>query len=286
MIWLEGGEFRMGSDRHYAEEAPERTVTVNGFSIDPTPVTNRQFAAFVEATNYVTLAEIPPNRDDYPDADPAMLKAGSAVFFPTDGPIDLGDHARWWRYIFGANWRDPEGAGRGIRDRMDHPVVQIAYQDALAYAVWAGKSLPTEIEWEYAARGGLIGRDYAWGDELEPGGHVLANYWRGDFPWRNAAAWGGGTSPVGGFPANAFGLFDMIGNVWEWTASPYVGGVSLSPCCVAPRSDDVPPDESRVLKGGSHLCAANYCRRYRPAARHSQAPDSPTTHIGFRCVRG
>ncbi|MBS0478747.1 MAG: formylglycine-generating enzyme family protein [Proteobacteria bacterium] len=285
MIRIGGGQFRMGSDRHYAEEAPRRTTTVQDFWIDPAPVTNRQFAEFVEATDYVTLAETPPTLADYPDADPAMLQAGSAVFHATAGPVDLRDHRRWWRYVFGACWRDPEGAGRGIARRLDHPVVQVAYQDALAYAAWAGKALPTEAEWEYAARGGLADAEFAWGDEREPGGKIMANYWRGEFPWRNLARFRStGTSPVRSFPANGFGLFDMIGNVWEWTVDAYIGGRGSSPCCSSSR-DDAHASTPRVIKGGSHLCAENYCRRYRPAARHAQPIDSPTNHVGFRCIR-
>lgn len=287
MIRVEGGAFRMGSDRHYAEEAPVRTVRVGGFWIDPAPVTNRQFAEFVAATGHVTLAEVAPTLADYPDADPALLQAGSAVFRATAGPVDLSDHTLWWDYAFGACWRDPDGSGRGIDDRLDHPVVQVGYDDALAYAAWAGTALPTEAEWEYAARGGLDGADYAWGDALEPGGRVMANYWRGDFPWRNAARHHAtGTAPVASFPANGFGLFDMIGNVWEWTVDAYATTApGRSPCCSAATAQETGGIAPRVIKGGSHLCAENYCRRYRPAARHSQPVDSPTNHTGFRCIR-
>jgi formylglycine-generating enzyme required for sulfatase activity len=287
MVRLDGGSFIMGSDRHYAEEAPRRMATVEAFWIDPAPVTNRQFAEFVDATGYVTLAETVPTLEEYPDADPRLLKAGSAVFQPASGPIDLRDHTRWWRYVFGACWRDPDGTGRGIANRLDHPVVQIAYQDALAYAAWAGKALPTEAEWEYAARGGgLADTEFAWGDELEPDGRVMANYWRGEFPWRNHAEFRAtGTSPVRSFPPNAAGLFDMIGNVWEWTVDVYAAIRSVSsPCCSSSCDDGPARLAPRVIKGGSHLCAENYCRRYRPAARHSQPADSPTNHVGFRCV--
>ena len=286
MIRIGGGQFRMGSDRHYAEEAPRRTARVQDFWIDPTPVTNRQFAEFVDATGYVTLAETAPTLADYPDADPAMLKAGSAVFHATRCPVDLRDHTRWWRYVFGACWRDPEGAGRGTARRLDHPVVQVAYQDALAYAAWAGKTLPTEAEWEYAARGGSADTEFAWGEVSEPGGRIMANYWRGEFPWRSLVRFRAtGTSPVRSFPANGFGLFDMIGNVWEWTIDAYASSQGNSPCCAPSRENGNGPLVPRVIKGGSHLCAENYCRRYRPAARHSQPADSPTNHVGFRCIR-
>jgi formylglycine-generating enzyme required for sulfatase activity len=298
MRWIEGGEFQMGSDRFYPEEAPARRVRVDGFWIDQTLVTNRQFAAFVRATGHKTLAETPPDPRDYPGMDPEMARAGSLVFQPTAGPVRLDDPSQWWAFRFGACWRRPLGKP-GPLALDDHPVVHVAYEDALAYAEWAGKALPTEAEWEFAARGGTTS-DYAWGDELAPGGAMLANYWQGEFPWRNQALDGWErTSPVGAFPPNGHGLHDMIGNVWEWTCDWYAAAAGLapaSPCCVPsnPRGgvaeesyDPLTPQVKiprKVIKGGSHLCAESYCRRYRPAARHPQAIDSSTGHIGFRCV--
>ena len=298
MRWIEGGEFQMGSDRFYPEEAPARRVRVDGFWIDQTLVTNRQFAAFVRATGHKTLAETPPDPRDYPGMDPEMARAGSLVFQPTVGPVRLDDPSQWWAFRFGACWRRPLGKP-GPLALDDHPVVHVAYEDALAYAEWAGKALPTEAEWEFAARGGTTS-DYAWGDELAPGGAMLANYWQGEFPWRNQALDGWErTSPVGAFPPNGHGLHDMIGNVWEWTCDWYAAAAGLAParpCCVPsnPRGgvaeesyDPLTPQVKiprKVIKGGSHLCAESYCRRYRPAARHPQAIDSSTGHIGFRCV--
>jgi formylglycine-generating enzyme required for sulfatase activity len=214
MLLIPGGAFRMGSDRHYPEEAPVHRVTVGSFRIDRTPVTNRQFREFVEATGYVTFAEIAPDTKDYPGALPHMLRAGSLVFTPPDHPVDLGNFANWWSFEFGANWRRPDGKGSSIRGRDDHPVVHIAYQDAEAFAAWAGKELPTEAEWEYAARGGLDQAEYAWGDRMMPGGRHMANTWHGEFPRQNLASDGyPRTSPVDAFPPNGFGVSDMIGNV-------------------------------------------------------------------------
>lgn len=295
-----GGVFTMGSDRFYPEEAPLRKVRVDPFLIDETPVTNAQFARFVAATGHVSLAETIPNPDDYPGILPEMIRAGSAVFHRTRSPVDLGDATQWWHFVFGADWRHPLGPDSSIEGLDDHPVVHVAYRDAEAFAAWAGKSLPTEAEWEVAARGGLDGADYAWGDELVPGGRMMANYWQGLFPFANQLLDGWErTSPVRSFPANGYGLYDMIGNVWEWTCDWYARPKPRrSPerqCCVPanPRGgqmrDSYDPRSAariprRVLKGGSHLCAANYCRRYRPAARHPEAVDTSTSHIGFRCV--
>ncbi len=282
---LAGGWFVMGSNRHYPEEAPERAVEVGPFWIDAQPVTNADFARFVAATGHVTAAEIAPLAADYPGADPALLQPGSAVFTPTSGPVDLRRPDLWWRYVLGASWRAPLGPGSGIAGIMEHPVVHIAYPDAQAYAVWAGKALPSEAEWEFAARGGIERAAYAWGEELEPEGRRMANTWAGAFPWRSDKPAGHArTSPVGAFPANGYGLYDMIGNVWEWTIdlweAPQASGEGPA-CCVPP----TPGSQAvRVIKGGSHLCAESYCRRYRPAARHPQASDSPTSHLGFRCV--
>ena len=301
MVWIAGGTFRMGSDQHYPEETPAHQVTVGGYWIDCTPVTNRQFRDFVDATGHITLAEIVPRREDYPGALPHMLKAGSLVFAPPRSRrLDLRDWSQWWEFRFGANWRRPYGPDSSIRGLDEHPVVHIAYYDAEAYARWAGKELPTEAEWEFAARGGLDGAEFAWGAEFTPGGKHQANTWQGDFPRQNLVKDGyRGTSPVRAFPVNGYGLHDMIGNVWEWTSDWYAPKHQTDipkPCCVPanPRGgheeasyDPCQPNiriPRKVLKGGSHLCAPNYCRRYRPAARHAQPVDTSTSHVGFRCV--
>jgi formylglycine-generating enzyme required for sulfatase activity len=303
MVEIQAGAFRMGSARFYPEEGPIREVQVGDFSIDRGPVTVGQFARFVEQTGYVTVAERAPNAADYPDADPSLLVAGSAVFHPTPGPVPLDNPARWWTYVPGASWRHPWGPASDNAQRDDHPVTHIAYEDAEAFARWAGKDLPTEAEWEYAARGGLDGATFAWGDEATPGGELMTNHWQGDFPWRNTGAKGWrGTTPVGLFPPNGYGLSDATGNVWEWTSDfydPRGAGpdAPISPCCSPPLNPRVEtPDASydvgrpgghiprRVVKGGSHLCAPSYCLRYRPAARQPEAIDTSTSHIGFRCV--
>jgi formylglycine-generating enzyme len=300
MLWLAGGEFRMGSDAHYPEEAPAHRVEVDGFYIDRRPVTNRQFAAFVAATGYRTVAERPPDPADYPGALPHMLEPGSLVFCETPGPVDLRDFSNWWRWKKGACWRHPEGRGSSVAQRLDHPVVHVAFEDAEAYAAWVGKQLPTEAEWEYAARGGPDGAEFAWGAEFMPGGRHMANTWQGAFPYENLAGDGyARTSPVGAFPANGYGLFDMIGNVWEWTTdwySPRHSADAAKACCTPenPRGggkvdsyDECNPAlriPRKVVKGGSFLCAPNYCRRYRPAARHAQSVDTGMSHVGFRCV--
>ena len=300
MVWIPGGTFRMGSDNHYPEEAPVHRVTVDGFWIDRTPVTNRQFRKFVNATGHVTFAEIPPDAKDYPGALPHMLKPGSLVFTPPKPPVDLRNWSQWWAFKFGANWRRPYGPRSSISGLDDHPVVHVAYRDAEAYATWAGKELPTEAEWEFAARGGLDGAEFAWGDAFAPGDRQMANTWQGAFPHENLALDGyERTSPVTAFPANGYGLHDMIGNVWEWTTdwySPKHEGEAAKACCIPanPRGglqeasyDPRLPNiriPRKVLKGGSHLCAPNYCRRYRPAARHPEPVDTSTSHVGFRCV--
>jgi sulfatase modifying factor 1 len=300
MVWIPGGTFRMGSDNHYPEEAPVHRVTVDGFWIDRTPVTNRQFRQFVNATGHVTFAEIPPDAKDYPGALPHMLKPGSLVFTPPKPPVDLRNWSQWWAFKFGANWRRPYGPRSSISGLDDHPVVHVAYRDAEAYARWAGKELPTEAEWEFAARGGLDGAAFAWGDTFAPGDRQMANTWQGAFPHENLALDGyERTSPVTAFPANGYGLHDMIGNVWEWTTdwySPKHEGEAEKACCIPanPRGglqeasyDPRLPNiriPRKVLKGGSHLCAPNYCRRYRPAARHPEPVDTSTSHVGFRCV--
>ncbi|MBL8549045.1 MAG: formylglycine-generating enzyme family protein [Hyphomonadaceae bacterium] len=294
-IWIEPATFWMGSNDHYPEEAPARQVAVDGYWIDETPVTNRAFRDFVDATGYVTLAETAPDAKDYPDADPAMLRAGSSLFTPTLHAVSLHDPFQWWSFTFGANWRNPWGPDSNLDNLEDHPVVHVAYQDAEAFAAWAGKSLPTEAEWECAARGGLDRKAYAWGDELHPEGSMFANTWQGDFPHANSLADGFlRTSPVRTYPANAFGLYDMIGNVWEWTSDWYTQANQIKTCCVPrnPRGGEENASRKRgdafprkVLKGGSHLCAPSYCQRYRPAARYPQTIDTSTSHIGFRCVR-
>jgi sulfatase modifying factor 1 len=300
MIAITGGTFRMGSDNHYPEEAPAHAATIDGFRIDRGPVTNRDFLKFVNATGYVTLAELKPNAEDYPGALPHMLRAGSLVFAPPKHRVDLRDWSQWWQFKFGANWRRPYGPRSSLAGLHDHPVVHIAYRDAEAYAHWAGKELPTEAEWEFAARGGMEGAEFAWGDDFTPGGKPMANTWQGEFPRENLAVDGyERTSPVGAFPPNGYGLYDMIGNVWEWTTDWYStthGSAASSPCCIPenPRGGDEAgshdPNQPniriprKVVKGGSHLCAPNYCRRYRPAARHAQPIDTAMSHVGFRCI--
>jgi formylglycine-generating enzyme required for sulfatase activity len=298
MRLLEGGVFRMGSDRHYPEERPSRQVHVSPFWIDLTPVTNGEFAEFVDETGYQTLAELPINVDDYPGITISDTRAGSLVFEPTTGPVPLNNASLWWVFRVGASWRHPTGPGSSIEGRLTHPVVHVGHRDALAYAQWAGKALPTEAEWEFAARGGLDDADYSWGNEFNPDGQVLANYWQGRFPWVNSRQDGEfRTTPVRSFPPNSFGLFDMIGNVWELTDDWWrTASASSSSCCIPmdPKGgtdlDSYDPGMRgirigrKVIKGGSHLCAPNYCQRYRPAGRAPQMTDSTTSHIGFRCV--
>jgi formylglycine-generating enzyme len=277
-----GGEFLMGSDAFYPEERPAHRVAVEGFWIDARPVTVGQFRRFVNETGYVTVAERPLDPELYPDADPALLVPGSLVFRPTRGPVDLSDYRNWWSYTPGAYWSRPEGPTSDTYTRGRHPVTHVAHEDAEAYASWAGKALPTEAEWEYAARGGLEGMAFAWGHELAPEGRMMANSWQGEFPWQNLMRDGyAGTSPVAAFPPNGYGLYDMTGNVWEWTSDRYTGSHGNAPCCGPPASERIP---RQVIKGGSHLCAPNYCLRFRPAARQGEAVDTSTGHIGFRCV--
>ncbi len=303
MIEIPAGRFHMGSAGFYPEEAPVREVQLEAFAIDGGPVTVAQFARFVEETGYLTVAERPPDPTAYPGVDCSLLRAGSAVFHPTPGPVPLDDPSRWWIYVPGANWRHPRGPNSDNAGRGAHPVTHVAFEDAEAYAAWAGKQLPSEAEWEYAARGQLDGAVFAWGDDERPGGQLMANFWQGEFPWRNTGAKGQhGTSPVGLFPANGFGLYDVTGNVWEWTTDYYSHRGSASSatprgCCTPPLNPRVAvPDESfdygrpgaeiprRVIKGGSHLCSPSYCLRYRPAARQPEAVDTSTSHIGFRCI--
>jgi len=301
MVWVPGGVFLMGSDDFYPEERPTRRVSVDGFWMDTHLVTATAFRRFVRETNYVTVAERPLDPATYPGADPDLLVPGSAVFRPTTGPVDLSDNRNWWTYVPGASWKRPAGPGSTINGRDHHPVVHIAYEDAEAYAAWVGKQLPTEAEWEFAARGGLVGATFAWGDEHFPDGRPMANTWQGEFPWQNLQLDGFvGTSPVGAFPPNGYGLYDTTGNVWEWTTDWYAAAQADNAehaCCVPhnPRITDregsyAQPDEPgaqiprKVIKGGSHLCAPNYCLRYRPAARQPQMIDTSMSHLGFRCI--
>jgi formylglycine-generating enzyme len=284
MVEIPGGRFHMGSEAFYPEERPVRAVEVREFSIDAYPVTAAEYRRFVRETKYVTVAERPLDPADYPDADPDVLVRGSLVFRKTAGPVPLDDHRNWWAYVAGASWKRPGGPGTTINGRDRHPVVQIAYEDAEAYASWAGKELPTEAEWEYAARGGLDGAAFAWGDEHFPNGTPMANTWQGHFPWQNLKTDGHeGTSPVGSFPPNGYGLYDMTGNVWEWTSDWFAGPNADAPCC-APEPLPGETFPRKVIKGGSHLCAPNYCLRYRPAARQGETIDTATSHLGFRCV--
>ena len=301
MWWVPGGTFRMGSEGFYPEERPVHEVTVDGFWMARYPVTNQEFTRFVDATRYVTVAERPPNPAEFPGAPQENLVPGSMVFQKTAGPVDLRNYANWWAWAPGANWRHPLGPRSSLHGLEQHPVVHVAYEDAEAYTRWAGTALPTEAEWEFAARGGLDGAIFTWGDDHFPGGEAQANTWQGEFPWQNLLADGyEGTSPVGCFPPNGYGLFDMAGNVWEWTSDWYVprrAGEVVKACCapaVNPRI--LSPEKSydpaqpqfriprRVVKGGSHLCAPNYCLRYRPAARQPQMVDTGMSHIGFRCI--
>jgi formylglycine-generating enzyme len=300
MVWIPGGTFLMGSDNFYPEERPAHRVTVDGFWMDEHPVTNAEFRRFVKATDYITLAERPPNPSDYPGVDLAVLVPGSLVFRRPSQRVSLNDYHTWWAYVPGACWKHPEGPQTTLHGRDHHPVVHLAYADAEAYATWAEKSLPTEAEWEFAARGGLEGASFVWGDEFAPKGRMMANTWQGEFPWQNLKTDGyEGTSPVEAFPPNRYGLYDMAGNVWEWTSDFFTSrhpDEVAKPCCI-PRNPRVESAEQsmvenqpgaqlprKVLKGGSHLCAPNYCLRYRPAARQGEMIDSSASHIGFRCI--
>ena len=287
----------MGCERVYPEEGPVYTVAVDGFWIDPGPVTVAEFARFAIATDYVTLAEREPDPAEYPEVDPRLLVPGSLVFQPTSGPVPLTDFRAWWAYVPGANWKHPEGPGSDLKGRGRHPVVHVAYADVEAYAQWAGKQIPTEAEWERAARGGLEGAEFCWGDSFTVDGQQMANTWQGEFPWQNLKPpRKRGTSPVRSFQPNAFGLYDMAGNVWEWTSDYFAAQPAHQGCCAPPDPRGVTAEASvvhdqagagiprRVIKGGSHLCAPNYCLRYRPAARQAEDIDTSTQHIGFRCI--
>lgn len=282
---IEGGQFRMGAPAYYPEESPERLVSVATFDIDITPVTNQDYEAFVRATGYVTVCERIPNEADYPGILEHMKVPGSLVFQSPQAGTGI-DPDGWWHYVHGADWRRPYGPGSSIEEIPDHPVVHIAWEDAVKFASWAEKRLPTEIEAEFASRGGLKDAPYAWGHELLPNGSALANFWLEGFPFAHPERQGPPyTTGVRQYPPNGYGLFDMIGNVWEWT-STYADVPLLNPdvqCC--PTGAFAHPSERKVLKGGSHLCAPDYCRRYRPAARWFQPVDTSTSHVGFRCVR-
>ena len=303
MIMIPGGRFLMGSDKYYQEEKPVREVFVDGFYMDQYEVTNLDYLKFVEDTGYITVAERPLDAADYDEAKPEMLVPGSVVFKKSKSRVDLKNFFNWWSWIPGASWMNPEGPGSSFWGRENHPVVHIAYEDAEAYARWAGKELPTEAEWEFAARGGLEGKNFTWGDEDMQLSKPMANTWQGSFPFENLLTDRyEGTSPVGAFEPNGYGLYDMAGNVWEWTSDWYVGKIDVNAekgksCCssnINPRV--LSPEKSydpcqpqikiprKVLKGGSHLCAPNYCLRYRPAARHPQMIDTGMSHIGFRCI--
>jgi formylglycine-generating enzyme required for sulfatase activity len=298
MVWIPGGTFQMGSNDHYPEENPVHEVTVGGFWMDRFTVTNADFSRFVEETGYVTFAERPPRAEDYPGAKPEMLVAGSVIFRKPPHRVDLRNHYNWWDWQKGADWRHPEGPGSSLEGRERHPVVHVAWEDVQAHAKWTKKELPTEAEWEFAARGGMDGAIYSWGNEFNPEGKQMANTWQGEFPAENLLADGfEGTAPVGSFPPNGYGLYDMAGNVWQWTTDWYQPhGEVVSPCCaninprggILKRSYDPRTPEikipRKVMKGGSFLCAPNYCQRYRPAARMGQAVDTSTCHLGFRCI--
>ncbi|HEY0460823.1 MAG TPA: formylglycine-generating enzyme family protein [Pyrinomonadaceae bacterium] len=299
MVWIAGGTFQMGADDYYPEEAPAHPVTVDGFRIDKYTVTNAQFSRFYEETKYTTVAERAPNPADYPGAKPELLVPASVMFRKAPHRVDIGNHYNWWTYVPGADWRHPYGPESSLKGLAKHPVVHVAYEDALAYAEWAGKEIPTEAEWEFAARGGLEGKEFAWGDEFAPGGKQMANTWQGEFPHENTLEDGfEWTAPVGSYPPNGYGLYDMIGNVWEWTSDWYQqhNEVVATTCCgnlttkAGEREKSFDPNTPaikiprRVMKGGSYLCAPNYCRRYRPAARMAQMVDTSTCHLGFRCV--
>lgn len=290
MVKVAGGSYLAGDDRFYPEEQPLTEVAVGDLWVDVHPVTNAQFRRFVKATDYVTVAELAPSAEDFEGARSQDLVPGSLVFTGTTGPVSLDDWSQWWAWVPGADWRHPQGPDSTLHGRELHPVVHVAYEDAAAYAAWASKALPTEAEWEYVARGGLEGATYAWGEEFMPRGRVMANTWHGRFPWENTSPHGfHGTSPVGKFPPNGYGLQDVTGNVWEWTDTPWTDdrapADTPAPSCCAPVAPTALSEEDRrVTKGGSHLCAPSYCLRYRPAARQGHGVRSSTAHLGFRCV--
>ncbi|WP_277190452.1 formylglycine-generating enzyme family protein [Luteipulveratus flavus] len=293
MVLVPGGTGRVGSERFYPEERPVREVEVADLWLDLHPVTNAQFARFVEDTGHVTVAEVTPDAADFPGADPALLVPGSQVFTPTPGPVPLTDWTRWWRWQPDASWRAPQGPGSSWQETPDHPVVHVGWEDASAYAAWAGKELVGEALWEYAARGGLPDAEFAWGDGQPE--QLPANTWQGRFPWQDDDPRGHRrTSPVGSYPANGFGLLDMIGNVWEWTRTDWTPSHAEAPADDAPEAAhaccggsvrEVRETDRKVTKGGSHLCSPEYCLRYRPAARQGHGVRDTTSHLGFRCAR-
>ena len=309
MAWIPGGEFSMGAQDPPGGEAdavgmqattdsrPIHRVYVDAFWMDKTDVTNAEFAKFVAATHYVTVAERKPKAEDFPDAPPENLVAGSVVFSPPDHPVQLNDHYQWWSYVHGANWRHPQGADSSIQGKMDYPVVQVAYEDAAAYAKWAGKRIPTEAEWEFAARGGLTGKPFVWGDAFRPQGKWMANTYQGQFPMKDTGEdhYIGVTS-VARFPANGYGLFDMAGNVWQWTSDWYradyyqqlvtAGGVARNPKGPdTPYDPTEPTERKKTHRGGSFLCTDQYCSRYMVGTRGKGEVSTGTNHLGFRCVK-
>jgi len=307
MVWIPGGEFSMGSEAAgeslcavpgvTRDAQPIHRVYVDGFWMDTTEVTNEQFEQFVKATGYITIAEQTPKAEDFPGAPPENLVAGSTVFTPTPQPVPLNDHFQWWRYQKGANWRHPEGPRTEIRGRKNYPAVHIAFDDAQAYAKWAGKRLPTEAEFEFAARGGLTGKIYPWGDELRPDGKVMANTFQGPFPVKDTGEDGfPGLAPVAQFPPNGYGLYDISGNIWEWCSDWYrpdyfsqlaaQGGVARNPSGPDTAFDPVEPTEKKhVQRGGSFLCTDQYCSRYMVGTRGKGESSTGSNHLGFRCVK-
>jgi sulfatase modifying factor 1 len=307
MAWIPGGEFSMGAQdppgrddagmKATLDSRPVHRVYVGGFYMDQTDVTNRQFAAFVQATGYITVAERKPRAEDFPGAPPDNLIAGSVVFSPPDHPVSLHNHFQWWSYVPGANWRHPLGPSSGIEGKEQYPVVHVAYEDAIAYATWAGKRLPTEAEWEFAARGGLAGKPFPWGDEFSPGGKWMANIHQGQFPVHDTGSDGHtGIAAVAQYPPNGYGLYDMAGNVWQWTSDWYrpdyylqlanVGGVARNPSGPSTPFDPSEPNQlKKVHRGGSFLCTDQYCSRYIVGTRGKGEVSTGTNHLGFRCVR-
>ena len=300
MAYIPGGTFQMGLQPQMGlpgmmdNARPAHDVTVNSFWMDITEVTNEQFAKFVDATGYKTIAERPLNPADFPGVDPALLAPGSVVFQSPSHPVSLDDERQWWAYIPGASWRHPEGPNSTIDERMDHPVVHIAWEDTTAYARWAGKRLPTEAEWEFAARGGLNGKEFVWGDEKTPAGNPMANLFQGHFPDNDTAVDGyRGTAPVKRFPANGYGLYDMAGNAWEWVQDWYnPSEYKERTQSGTPIHNPTGPSDSdargryplKVQKGGSFLCTDQFCGRFRPGTRGRGAPDTGNNHVGFRLV--
>jgi formylglycine-generating enzyme len=295
MVWIPGGRFWMGTN-HMEDAQPVHPVEVKGFWMDRTDVTNQEFAKFVKATGYVTIAERPLDPQEFPRLAPDELSPGSVVFTPPPGPVSLEHPLAWWSFVRGANWRQPDGPESNLRGKETYPVVQIAWPDAVAYAKWADKRLPTEAEWEFAARGGRDRQDYPWGNELTPNGKWMANTFQGTFPYQNTAQDGhAGVAPVASYPANDYGLFDMSGNVWQWVRDwyrpDYYAQLPTKDVTVDPQGppDSYDPQEigvqKRVQKGGSFLCTDQYCSRYMPGARGKGDPETATNHLGFRCVR-